>query len=104
MQDKEADELTNLIDRILDPTKGYTEAHTWTRGTSKAPPLPTHLVEGEGINRKTYGHPHELGEKYVRDWGVLWTQMEYAKWGVVARMIREIAWDEQDMSPLPFRT
>ena len=40
VQEKEVDDLTNWIDRILDPSKGYTEAHTWTRGTSKAPPCP----------------------------------------------------------------
>ena len=31
------------IQEILDPAKGYSKAHTWTRGTPKAPPLPTEL-------------------------------------------------------------
>ena len=66
---QEQDDLTNWIDKILDPEKGYTEAHRWTRGTAKAPPLPTHLIVGEGSEQRTYGHPHELGAKYVRDWG-----------------------------------
>ena len=40
VQEKEVDDLTNWIGRILDPSKGYTEAHTWTRGASKALPCP----------------------------------------------------------------
>ena len=74
IQDKEVDDLTNWIDRILDPSRGYCEAQTWTRGTSKAPPLPTHLIEGEGEQEVRYGHPHELGAKYVRDWGHLYPE------------------------------
>ena len=68
MKEQEHDDLTNWIDRILDPARGYTEAHEWTRGTSKAPPLPTYLIVEEGDQSHTYGHPHELGPKYVKDW------------------------------------
>ena len=100
IKEQEQGDLTNWIDRILDPSRGYSEAHTWTRGTKKAPPLPTHLVEGEVNNSVTYGHPHELGVKYVRDWGTLWTQKECAPWGTVAQMIRDLAWDEEAMEPL----
>ena len=100
VQEKEVDDLTNWIDRILDPSHGYSEAHTWTRGTNKAPPLPTHLVEGEGDNQVVYGHPHEFGAKYVRYWGNLWTQQEYAPWGHVAQMIRNISWDAGSMTQL----
>ena len=103
LKEQEQDDLTNWIDRILDPDKGYTEAHKWTRGTAKAPPLPTTLVIDDGVNKHTYGHPHELGTKYVRDWGALWTQPEYATWGEVAKMIRELSWDAEDMEPLTVR-
>ena len=48
IQGEELDALANWVDRILDQTRGYTEAHTWTMGTSKAPPLPTHLEDGGG--------------------------------------------------------
>eukprot|EP00973_Karenia_brevis_P064812 9002314-Karenia_brevis.AAC.1 len=29
------------VDRILNQKEGYRMAHNWTRGTPKAPPLPT---------------------------------------------------------------
>eukprot|EP00973_Karenia_brevis_P003448 475493-Karenia_brevis.AAC.1 len=29
------------VDRILNQREGYRLAHNWTRGTPKAPPLPT---------------------------------------------------------------
>ena len=100
IKEKDEDDLTNWIDRILDPAKGYTEAHTWTMGTSKAPPLPTHLVEEDGGLTRTYGHPHELGEKYVKDWGNLWTQPDDAPGAEVAKMVRNLTWEEGDMEPL----
>ena len=100
IKEQEQDDLTNWIDRILDPEKGYTEAHRWTRGTAKAPPLPTHLVVGEGTDQRTYGPPHELGEKYVRDWGELWTQPPYAPWAEVASLICQITWTREDLEPL----
>ena len=69
-------------------------------GHSEGSPLPTHLVIGEGEQQRTYGHPHELGEKYVRDGGELWTQPTYAPWAAGAHMIRQITWEEGDMDPL----
>ena len=47
-----------------------------------------------------YGHPHEVGAKYVLDWGHLWTQKEYETWGLVARMISNISWEEDRIIPL----
>ena len=33
--------IADWIEEILDPQTGYKRAHTWTRGTSKAPSLTT---------------------------------------------------------------
>ena len=41
-QDK-ASAIEQWIDRILDASQGYRVAHSYTRGTHKAPPLPTGL-------------------------------------------------------------
>ena len=32
--------IADWIEEIFDPQQGYKRAHTWTRGTSKAPPYP----------------------------------------------------------------
>eukprot|EP00973_Karenia_brevis_P093956 12420031-Karenia_brevis.AAC.1 len=45
-------------------------AHNWTRGTPKAPPLPTSGTY-DGLH---YGHPSALGPKFQRDWEALWVQ------------------------------
>eukprot|EP00973_Karenia_brevis_P044262 6133389-Karenia_brevis.AAC.1 len=45
-------------------------AHNWTRGTPKAPPLPTSATY-DGMN---CGHPSALGPKFQRDWEALWVQ------------------------------
>eukprot|EP00973_Karenia_brevis_P047273 6560989-Karenia_brevis.AAC.1 len=45
-------------------------ARNLTRGTPKAPPLPT-----SGTHDKIhYGHPSALGPKFQRDWEALWVQ------------------------------
>eukprot|EP00973_Karenia_brevis_P039440 5445562-Karenia_brevis.AAC.1 len=45
-------------------------AHNWTRGTPKAPPLPTSGTY-DGIHD---GHPSALGHKFQRDWEAPWVQ------------------------------
>ena len=49
---------------------GYKKAHNWTRPTSKAPPLPTHMWK----KGKYYNHPHEMGGMLLQEWGSIWTQ------------------------------
>eukprot|EP00973_Karenia_brevis_P040047 5530506-Karenia_brevis.AAC.1 len=41
------------VERILNQKEGYRMAHNWTRGTPKAPPLPTAAT----IEGHPYGHP-----------------------------------------------
>eukprot|EP00973_Karenia_brevis_P025809 3562116-Karenia_brevis.AAC.1 len=41
------------VERILNHSEGYRLAHSWTRGTPKAPPLPTSGTYN-GIH---FGHP-----------------------------------------------
>ena len=38
--------IESWIQEILDPQKGYSKAHAWTRGTPKAPPLPVEMWKG----------------------------------------------------------
>eukprot|EP00973_Karenia_brevis_P024124 3329545-Karenia_brevis.AAC.1 len=45
------------VERILNHREGSRLAHNWTRGTPKAPPLPTSGTYG-GVH---YGHPSALG-------------------------------------------
>eukprot|EP00973_Karenia_brevis_P005756 784521-Karenia_brevis.AAC.1 len=52
------------VERILNQKGEYRLAHNWTRGTPKAPPLPTSGTYG-GVH---YGHPSALGPKFHRDW------------------------------------
>ena len=40
---EDANQVTDWVEEILESTVGYKKAHTWTRGTSKAPPLLTHM-------------------------------------------------------------
>ena len=42
---EEAQAITDWIEDILDASQGYRKAHTWTRGTSKAPPITNSHVE-----------------------------------------------------------
>ena len=67
-EDSEA--ITDWIEDILDASQGYKKAHTWTRGTSKAPPLPTHMWK----KGKYIGHPHDMGKYLLEDWRKVWTQ------------------------------
>ena len=71
----EASGRDSWIQEILDPKKGYSKAHSWTRGTPKAPPLPTEMLR----NGKYLGHPHEIAQELLLDWGKLWTQPQHAK-------------------------
>ena len=47
--------IDSCIQEILDPKKGYPKAHTWARGTPKAPPLPTEMWKG-GIHWAPASH------------------------------------------------
>ena len=67
---EDATQAADWIEEILDPQTGYKEAHNWTRGTSKAPPLPTHMWK----KGKYYSHPHDMGDILLKDGGSIWTQ------------------------------
>ena len=54
----------------MDASIGYKKAHNWTRPTSKAPPLPTHMWR----KSKYYRHPHEIRNILLQEWGSIWTQ------------------------------
>ena len=53
------------LDRILDPSQGYRVAHRVARGTPKAPPLPTELLD----KGKYLGHPRLIAQVYLDQWG-----------------------------------
>ena len=55
---------------MLDPRKGMSKAHEWTRGVGKAPPMPTEVKTTNGILTS----PKDLGEHYVQQWSQLWTK------------------------------
>ena len=67
-EDSEA--ITDWVEDILDASQGYREAHAWTRGSSKAPPLPTHMWR----QGKYISHPHEMAGHLLHDWAKIWTQ------------------------------
>ena len=54
------------IDRILDASEGYRKAHAFTRGSPKAPPLPTQIW----VKDQYVGHPHEIAQVYLNEWGL----------------------------------
>ena len=86
-EDSEA--ITDWIEDILDASQGHRKAHAWTRGTSKAPPLPTHMwKKGEYVS-----HPHEMGKHLLADWSKVWTQenkqgMPINLWGQLKTLIK----------------
>ena len=85
---EESEAITDWIEEILDASQGYKKAHTWTRGTSKAPPLATHMWR----KGKYVGHPHEMGNYLLQDWSKIWTQelagdMPYQLWEKIKQMI-----------------
>ena len=87
-EDSEA--ITDWIEDILDASQGYKKAHTWTRGTSKAPPLPTHMWK----KGKYIGHPHDMGRYLLEDWSKVWTQensqgMPLELWGKLRKLIEK---------------
>ena len=54
------------LDRILDPSQGYSLAHRVARVTPKAPPLPTELWDKD----KYLGHPHLIiAQAFLDQWG-----------------------------------
>ena len=57
---------------MLDPKTGMSKAHTWTRGTPKAPPLPLEVTTGDTI----LTHPLHIGQHFVKQWTDLWAQHE----------------------------
>ena len=67
-EDSEA--ITDWVEDILDASQGYRKAHAWTRGSSKAPPLPTHMWR----QGKYVSHPHEMAKHLLNDWAKVWTQ------------------------------
>ena len=77
------------IDKILDASQGYRLAHNFTRGTPKAPPLPSGLWhKGQYL-----GHPHQIAQVYLQQWGGLWCQGAYPEhqelWTKLKEMIKE---------------
>ena len=65
-------------------------AHNFTRGTPKAPPLPTGLWhKGQYL-----GHPHVIAQVFLQQWGGLWCQGEYPThqelWTKIRTMIKEL--------------
>ena len=59
----DSNQITDWIEEILDATTGYKRAHNWTRPTSKAPPLPTHMWK----KGKYYSHPHDMGDRLLQE-------------------------------------
>ena len=55
--------IDTWIQEILDPQKGYSKAHSWTRGAPKAPPLPTEMWR----NGQQIGHPHYIAQALLQD-------------------------------------
>ena len=55
---EDSNHITDWIEEILDASTGYKKAHNWTRPTSKAPPLPTHMWKKD----KYYSHPYDMGD------------------------------------------
>ena len=66
--------IDSWIQEILNPLKGYSKAHTWTRGTPKAQPFPTEVWRGG----EYLWHPHSIAQALLQDWGALWTQTQHA--------------------------
>eukprot|EP00973_Karenia_brevis_P038119 5256319-Karenia_brevis.AAC.1 len=56
------------VECILNQKEGYRLAHNWTRGTPKAPPVPTSGTD-DGVHCR---NPSPLGLKFQRDWEALW--------------------------------
>ena len=67
---EDSNQVTDWIEEILDASMGCKKAHSWTRPTSKAPTLPTHMWK----KGKCYSHPHDMGDILLKDWGSIWTQ------------------------------
>ena len=65
--------VDSWIQEIFDPKKGYSKAHTFARGTPKAPPLPTEMWR----KGKHIGHPHYIAQELLQDWAGLWTQPQH---------------------------
>ena len=77
---EDSNQITDWIEEILDASMGYKKAHNWTRPTSKAPPLPTHMWR----KGKHISHPHEMGGILLKEWGNIWTQ------GIGDKMAKEM--------------
>ena len=83
----ESTAIDSWIKEILDPNKEYSKTHTWTRGTPKAPSLPTEMWRGG----EYLGHPHLIAQALLQDWGALWTQPQHATAMDLWRGIKEHA-------------
>ena len=67
---QEKDSWKARVTKMLDPTTGMSKAHTWTRGTNKAPPLPLTVHKEHEI----LTHPLHIGQHFVEQWTGLWAQ------------------------------
>ena len=60
------------------------------RGTPKAPPLPTEIWDKD----RYVGHPHEVAQVYLKEWGSFREEFEYAEhdqlWLVMRQIIKRI--------------
>eukprot|EP00973_Karenia_brevis_P077586 10781387-Karenia_brevis.AAC.1 len=80
------------VGRILNQKEGYIIAHTWTKGTPEAPPLPTAAT----YNGVQYGHSSELGPKFQKDWEDFWVQEDLANRRMMYQKIQQILATEME--------
>ena len=80
---------------MLDPKTGMSKAHTWTRGTNKAPPLPL-VVHHQGT---VLTHPLEIGKHFAEQWTNLWAQQQ-PKQELLAKTLKKLIDIAKGDSPL----
>ena len=85
--------IDSWINDILDPKRGYTKAHSWTRGSRKAPPLPREMWR----QGKFLGQSHDIAQAMLQDWGSPWTQEQHAKgievWAAIKNHTKNLSTD-----------
>ena len=84
----DANQITDWIEEILDASMGYKKAYNYTRPTSKAPTLPTHMWR----KGKYISHTHEMGGILLKESGNIWTQgtgdkMAKEMWSKIRQLI-----------------
>lgn len=82
----DAEEWRQQVEQMVDPTKGMTKGHSFTRGYDRAPPLPTKLVTQNG----TLTHPRQLGEHYMHEWNAFWNQRTQDEYLEVFNKLRRV--------------